>query len=33
MDKRLTDITDPSIIVPADDCKDIYFCLFNNMTG
>ena len=31
MDKKLTDITDPSIIVPADDCGDLYFKLFNNM--
>ncbi len=31
MDKRLTDITDPSIIIPADGCGDIYFRLFNNM--
>lgn len=31
MDKKITDITDPSIIVPADGCKDIYFSLFNSM--
>lgn len=31
MDKKITDITDPSIIVPADNCKDIYFSLFNSM--
>lgn len=31
MDKRLTDITDPSIITAADNCSDLYFNLFNNM--
>ena len=31
MDKKITDITDPSIIVSADNCKDIYFSLFNSM--
>lgn len=31
MDKRLYDITDPSIITPADNCTDLYFKLFNNM--
>lgn len=31
MDNRITDITDPSIIVPADDCSNLYFKLFNHM--
>lgn len=31
MDKRLTDITDPSVIMPVDDCGDLYFKLFNHM--
>lgn len=33
MDKRLTGISDPSVITPASGCKDLYFDLFNNMCG
>lgn len=31
MDNRIADITDPSVIVAADNCTDLYFKLFNNM--
>lgn len=31
MDTRISNITDPSIIVPADNCTDLFFNLFNNL--
>lgn len=31
MDKRIADISDPKVIIPADGCTDLFFRLFNSM--